>query len=116
MAWPWTYSSPALLRRSVQINGVTGMCLTKLDVLDGLETLKLCTGYTIDGVAVDIFQSGAAAPFGADQRRDGHVPDQAGRPGRPGNAEAVHRLHHRWRGRGHIPVRRCCAVRCRSTA
>ena len=49
----------ALLRRSVQINGVTGMCLTKLDVLDGLESLKLCTGYTIDGKAVDIFPVGA---------------------------------------------------------
>jgi len=49
----------ALLRRSVQINGVSGMCLTKLDVLDGIETLKLCTGYTIDGQAVDIFPVGA---------------------------------------------------------
>ncbi len=49
----------ALLRRSVQINGVTGMCITKLDVLDGLETLKLCTGYTIDGKPVDIFPVGA---------------------------------------------------------
>jgi len=49
----------ALLRRSVQINGVTGMCLTKLDVLDGLETLKLCTGYTVDGQPVDIFPVGA---------------------------------------------------------
>jgi len=49
----------ALLRRSVQINGVSGMCLTKLDVLDGLESLKLCTGYTIDGKAIDIFPVGA---------------------------------------------------------
>ena len=49
----------ALLRRSVQINGVSGMCLTKLDVLDGIESLKLCTGYTIDGQAVDIFPVGA---------------------------------------------------------
>ena len=49
----------ALLKRSVQINGVSGMCLTKLDVLDGLETLKLCTGYMIDGKAVDIFPVGA---------------------------------------------------------
>jgi adenylosuccinate synthase len=48
----------ALLRRSVQINGVTGMCLTKLDVLDGLESLKLCTGYHRRR-AVDIFPSGA---------------------------------------------------------
>ena len=49
----------ALLRRSVQINGVTGMCLTKLDVLDGIESLKLCTGYTINGRAADIFPVGA---------------------------------------------------------
>jgi adenylosuccinate synthase len=49
----------ALLRRSVQINGVSGMCLTKLDVLDGLETLKLCTGYELDGNIIDIFPVGA---------------------------------------------------------
>ncbi len=49
----------ALLRRSVQINGVSGMCLTKLDVLDGLDTLKLCTGYRLNGQVVDIFPVGA---------------------------------------------------------
>ena len=49
----------ALLRRSVQINGVSGMCLTKLDVLDGIETLQLCTGYKLDGRDVDIFPVGA---------------------------------------------------------
>jgi adenylosuccinate synthase len=49
----------ALLKRSVQINGVSGMCLTKLDVLDGLESLKLCTGYTLNGKVVDIFPVGA---------------------------------------------------------
>jgi adenylosuccinate synthase len=50
----------ALLRRSVQINGVSGMCLTKLDVLDGLEALRLCTGYKLDGKKVlDIFPVGA---------------------------------------------------------
>jgi adenylosuccinate synthase len=49
----------ALLRRSVQINGVSGMCLTKLDVLDGVESLKLCTSYRLDGKTVDIFPSGA---------------------------------------------------------
>jgi adenylosuccinate synthase len=35
------------------------MCLTKLDVLDGIENLKLCTGYKIDGRDVDIFPVGA---------------------------------------------------------
>ncbi len=49
----------ALLRRSVQINGVSGMCLTKLDVLDGLESLKLCTGYQLNGKHVDVFPVGA---------------------------------------------------------
>ncbi len=49
----------ALLRRSIQINGVTGICLTKLDVLDGLEQLKICTGYEVDGKPVDIFPLGA---------------------------------------------------------
>ncbi len=33
------------LRQAVQINSVSGMCLTKLDVLDGLETIKICVGY-----------------------------------------------------------------------
>ena len=33
------------LKQSVQINSVSGLCLTKLDVLDGLETIKICTGY-----------------------------------------------------------------------
>lgn len=49
----------ALLKRSVQINGVSGMCLTKLDVLDGLESLKICTGYQLDGRLIDIFPVGA---------------------------------------------------------
>ena len=49
----------ALLKRSVQSNGVSGMCLTKLDVLDGIETLKLCTGYKLGDKTVDIFPVGA---------------------------------------------------------
>jgi len=49
----------ALLKRSVQINGVSGICLTKLDVLDGLETINICTGYRLDGRIIDIFPSNA---------------------------------------------------------
>ena len=33
------------LKRAIQVNSVTGICLTKLDVLDGLETIKICTSY-----------------------------------------------------------------------
>ncbi|MFJ2991747.1 adenylosuccinate synthase [Pandoraea sp. NPDC087047] len=49
----------AALKRSIQINGVTGLCMTKLDVLDGLETVRLCVGYEFDGKSVDILPPGA---------------------------------------------------------
>ena len=49
----------ALLKRSAQVNGLTGLCITKLDVLDGLSELKLCTGYELDGAHVDILPMGA---------------------------------------------------------
>src|SRR4249919_2138212 len=39
----------AALKRSIQLNGLSGLCITKLDVLDGAEVLKICTGYEIDG-------------------------------------------------------------------
>jgi adenylosuccinate synthase len=38
-----------LVRQAVKINGINGIALTKLDVLDGMEELKVCTGYRIDG-------------------------------------------------------------------
>jgi len=38
----------ALVRHSIRINSISGICLTKLDVLDGIETLKVCTGYLDD--------------------------------------------------------------------
>ena len=49
----------ALLKRSAQVNGLTGLCITKLDVLDGLKELLLCTGYALDGEIVDILPMGA---------------------------------------------------------
>ena len=49
----------ALLKRSAQVNGLSGLCITKLDVLDGIEELKLCTGYTLDGQTTDILPMGA---------------------------------------------------------
>jgi len=49
----------AALKRSIQINGVTGLCMTKLDVLDGLDTVRLCVGYKIDGNTIDILPRGA---------------------------------------------------------
>jgi adenylosuccinate synthase len=43
----------ALLRQTCATSGVTGICLTKLDVLDGFETLKMCVGYALDGETLD---------------------------------------------------------------
>ena len=49
----------ALLKRSIQINGVSGLCITKLDVLDGIEELQLCVGYELDGEKIDLLPLGA---------------------------------------------------------
>jgi adenylosuccinate synthase len=49
----------ALLKRSAQVNGLTGLCITKLDVLDGLTELLLCVGYELDGEKIDILPMGA---------------------------------------------------------
>lgn len=51
----------ALLKRAAQVNGLSGLCITKLDVLDGLPELKLCVGYRLDGREIDLL------PLGADE-------------------------------------------------
>jgi adenylosuccinate synthase len=48
------------LRRAAQINSLTGLCVTKLDVLDGLDTIKMCTSYKYQGEILDM------PPLGAD--------------------------------------------------
>jgi adenylosuccinate synthase len=49
----------ALLKRSAQVNGLSGLCITKLDVLDGIQELQLCVGYRLDGEEIDILPMGA---------------------------------------------------------
>jgi adenylosuccinate synthase len=44
----------AALKRSIIINGVSGLCITKLDVLDGLPEIQVCTGYEFGGRVLDI--------------------------------------------------------------
>ena len=51
----------ALVRQSVALNGIDGIALTKLDVLDGLKTLKICTGYRLGGESLDHFPAGLRA-------------------------------------------------------
>ena len=50
----------ALVRQTCTVGGVTGIALTKLDVLDGFETLKICTGYRLDGEHFDYLPTAAA--------------------------------------------------------
>jgi adenylosuccinate synthase len=49
----------AALKRSIQLNGVSGLCITKLDVLDGVEAVKICVGYEVEGRMSDILPVGA---------------------------------------------------------
>jgi adenylosuccinate synthase len=44
-----------MVRQAVTVCGIDGIALTKLDVLDGFETLKICTGYKLDGKDIDYF-------------------------------------------------------------
>ncbi len=50
------------MRRAVQLNSISGFCLTKLDVLDGLKELKICTGYEMkDGSVLEVSPMAAEA-------------------------------------------------------
>jgi adenylosuccinate synthase len=51
----------ALVRQSVALNGIAGVALTKLDVLDGLATLKICTGYRLHGEEIGYLPAGLKA-------------------------------------------------------
>ena len=50
-----------IMRKSAQLNSLSGICLTKLDVLDGLEKIGICTAYNLNGEITE------TAPLGADQ-------------------------------------------------
>jgi adenylosuccinate synthase len=49
------------LRRVVELNGISGLCITKLDVLDGLDTVRVAVGYKVRGERRDILPVGAEA-------------------------------------------------------
>jgi adenylosuccinate synthase len=51
----------ALVRQSVAVNGIDGVALTKLDVLDGFDQLKVCVGYRLNGETVDYMPAGLKA-------------------------------------------------------
>ncbi|WP_425091860.1 adenylosuccinate synthase [Tropicimonas sp. S265A] len=49
----------ALVRQTCATSGVNGIALTKLDVLDGFDTLKICVGYALDGTTLDYLPTAA---------------------------------------------------------
>ncbi|PXA92997.1 adenylosuccinate synthase [Nostoc sp. 3335mG] len=49
-----------LVRQSAAVSGITGIALTKLDILDGFEEIKICTGYRLRGEVLDYYPSNAA--------------------------------------------------------
>jgi adenylosuccinate synthase len=50
-----------LVRQTVRISGINGLALTKLDILDGFEEIKVCTGYRLDGREIDYLPAGERA-------------------------------------------------------
>ncbi|WP_062230822.1 adenylosuccinate synthase [Aureimonas sp. N4] len=50
-----------LVRQAVAINGIHGLALTKLDVLDGMDEIKICVGYELDGERIDYFPASLAS-------------------------------------------------------
>jgi adenylosuccinate synthase len=50
-----------LVRQAVAVNGINGIALTKLDVLDGLDEIKVCTGYMLDGELIDYLPASQGA-------------------------------------------------------
>jgi adenylosuccinate synthase len=50
-----------MVRQAVTVGGINGIALTKVDVLDGFEELKICTGYRLDGRDIDFLPPGIAA-------------------------------------------------------
>jgi len=49
-----------MVRQAIKVGGITGIALTKLDVLDGFEELKICVAYELDGQKIDYFPAGAS--------------------------------------------------------
>ncbi len=83
-----------MLRHAVRLNSLSELALTKLDILDGFESIKICTGYRLDGAVLDAYPDrsdlldrvepiyetirgwGSAL---SDAREPGHLPDRARR-------------------------------------
>jgi adenylosuccinate synthase len=50
-----------MVRQAIKLSGIDGIALTKLDILDGVDEIKICTGYRLDGQEIDYFPAGQGA-------------------------------------------------------
>jgi adenylosuccinate synthase len=50
-----------LVRQTVRTSGINGLALTKLDILDGFDEIRVCTGYLLDGREIDYLPAGERA-------------------------------------------------------
>jgi adenylosuccinate synthase len=55
-----------LVRQTVRTSGINGLALTKLDILDGFDEIKVCTGYRLDGKVIDYLPAGEQAQAGVE--------------------------------------------------
>ena len=88
----------ALVCQSVAVNGITGIALTKLDILDGMDEIKICTGYRLDGEGSPICLPARARRHGSNRFMNRSMDGKARRrahgrgpsfPRRPSNMCAV---------------------------
>ena len=63
-----------LVRQTVKTSGIDGIALTKLDILDGFETIEVCTHYELDGQSIDRLPASQAAQA----RVEAHLRDDRG--------------------------------------
>ena len=93
----------ALVRQAVKVGGIQGLALTKLDMLDGFEQVKICTGYRIGGVEYKHLPAapGAQAAARADLRDDGRLVRHHRRRAKLGRAAGPgHQICPPYRGAG----------------
>ncbi len=115
------------LRRMVSLNGVSGFCVTKLDVLDGFDEIRICTAYRLDGEVLDappldvqdwarlepVYEtfpgwqesSRGATPHGGSAGQRAQLPRSDGSPVRRPRTHRLHRPRPQRKHRHPLPLR-----------
>ena len=95
-----------MVRQAVKLNGIDGIALTKLDVLDGMKEIKVCVGYELDGKRIERFPftMGAQAKLKPIwETFEGWQREHPGRPRLRRAAGDLHQVRPPHRGAGRLP-------------